>query len=176
MKYENADDVNTDVIWPGKYTYVQMPASEMKKHAMETFDLSFKDKVVGREILVAGKNFGCGSSREQASECLKYSGVKAVIAKSFARIFYRNSINIGLPVIESIQAVESIKDNDSVKVDLEAGMLWVGGESVRFPKYPGFVLEIVKDNGLINHIRKQNGLAPLDPLRPRENASLGVKE
>lgn len=157
LKYTvNADDINTDVIWPGEYTYIQIPKEEMHKYAMETHDQEFVAKVRqrGEAILVVGKNFGCGSSREQASECLKYSGIRAIVAKSFARIFYRNSINIGLPVIESSEAVDAIKDNSLVEIDIERGMLIVSGATIRIPKYPEFVLEIIKDGGLINHIRK----------------------
>ncbi len=159
LKYE-ADDVNTDVIWPGKYTYVQVPPEEMPRYAMETFDPGFAAKARERSVLVVGRNFGCGSSREQASECLKHSGIEVVIGRSFARIFYRNSINLGLPVIESDAAVDAIQSGDQVEVDLEAGEVRVGqGDSVRtlrVPRYPAFVLELIRDGGLIPHIRKQD--------------------
>lgn len=158
LKYE-ADDVNTDVIWPGKYTYVQMAPADMPQYAMETFDPEFRQKVSDRQLLVVGKNFGCGSSREQASECLKFSGIQAIVARSFARIFYRNSLNIGLPVIECPAAVDAIRDGDQVAIDLAEGTLELRreGESLRFPfaRYPEFVLKLIEDGGLIESIRKQ---------------------
>lgn len=153
LKYE-ADDVNTDVIWPGKYTYVQIPPEEMPQYAMETFDPEFPAKAQDHQVLVVGKNFGCGSSREQASECLKHSGIQAIIARSFARIFYRNSINLGLPVIESERAFEAIQSGDEVAVDLEGGAITVGAERIPFAPYPEFVLRLIADGGLIPHIRK----------------------
>lgn len=153
LKYEE-DDINTDLIWRGKYTYIQIPTEEMHKYAMESFDPSFRERAKERSILVVGKNMGCGSSREQASECLKYSGIKAVIAESFSRIFYRNSINIGLPVIESAELASAIKDGDVVEIDLEKGVAHVGDQTFEIPKYPKFVLDIINDDGLINHIRR----------------------
>jgi 3-isopropylmalate/(R)-2-methylmalate dehydratase small subunit len=154
LKYA-ADDVNTDVIWPGKYTYVQIPFEEMPQYAMETFDPEFPAKAREHDVLVVGKNFGCGSSREQASECLKASGMKAIVAVSFARIFYRNSINLGLPVIECPEAVAALETGAQVRIDLEAGRLEVGDQAFTFPAYPPFVLELIRDGGLIPHIRKQ---------------------
>lgn len=149
-----ADDVNTDVIWPGKYTYVQIPPEEMPQYAMETFDPEFPQKAKEHSVLVVGKNFGCGSSREQASECLLHSGIQAIVAASFARIFYRNSINLGLPVIECPQAVAAISTGDEVIVDLAKGCVRVGERDFEFPAYPAFVLDLIEDGGLINHIRK----------------------
>jgi 3-isopropylmalate/(R)-2-methylmalate dehydratase small subunit len=149
-----ADDVNTDGIWPGKYTYVQMDRAEMPKYAMENFEADFGAKVASRSILVVGKNFGCGSSREQASECLLASGVEAIVATSFARIFYRNSINLGLPVIECPEAVKAIEDGAQVEIDLERGELRVAEQRFAFPRYPAFVLELIQDGGLIAHIAK----------------------
>jgi len=159
LKYE-ADDVNTDVIWPGKYTYVQMAPADMPQYAMETFDPDFKTKVRDRQVLVVGKNFGCGSSREQASECLKFSGIQAIVARSFARIFYRNSLNIGLPVIECPAAVDALQDGDQAAIDLASGVLELRrpDEEPRrfeFARYPEFVLKLIEDGGLIESIRKQ---------------------
>ena len=134
---------------------LQLPPEEMPAHAMETFDPDFLVRVAEHRVLVVGRNFGCGSSREQASECLKYSGVLAVIARSFARIYYRNSINIGLPVIESTEAVDALATGDPVAIDLEAGTLRAGGREIAFPRYPDFVLELIRDGGLIAHIRRQ---------------------
>lgn len=153
LKYE-ADDVNTDVIWPGKYTYVQMEPADMAARAMETFDPDFPARARERSVLVVGKNFGCGSSREQASACLKHAGVAVVVARSFARIFYRNSINLALPVVECPAAVDAIADGDAVAVDLDGGAVTVGERTFPFAPYPEFVLQIVRDGGLIAHIRK----------------------
>jgi 3-isopropylmalate/(R)-2-methylmalate dehydratase small subunit len=149
-----ADDVNTDVIWPGKYTYVQIPPEEMPQYAMETFDPEFPQKAKDHSVLVVGKNFGCGSSREQASECLLHSGIKAIVACSFARIFYRNSINLGLPVIECPEAVAAISTGDGVHVELAKGVVRVGELEFAFAAYPPFVLDLIEDGGLIEHIRK----------------------
>lgn len=154
LKYD-ADDVNTDVIWPGKYTYVQIPPEEMHKYAMETFDPDFRAKTETRSVLVVGKNFGCGSSREQASDCLKHTGIAAVVARSFARIFYRNSINLGLPVIEAPAAVDAIEDGAEVTIDLAQGRLEVSGQLLEIPRYPPFVLELIEAGGLIPHIKAQ---------------------
>lgn len=154
LKYD-ADDVNTDVIWPGRYTYVRMSAEEMAARAMETFDPGFPAKARDRRILVVGRNFGCGSSREQASECLKHAGIRAVVAPSFARLFYRNSINLGLPVIESEAAVHAIRDGDLVHIDLREGRLTVRGRPVAFARYPDFLLQILMDGGLIEHLQRR---------------------
>ncbi|MGB6338204.1 MAG: 3-isopropylmalate dehydratase, partial [Candidatus Aminicenantaceae bacterium] len=110
--WKYGDDVNTDVIFPGKYTYAVMEPAEMASHALEDLDPDFAKSVQPGDVIVAGKNFGCGSSREQAATCLKYAGVQAVIAKSFARIFYRNAINQGLLVIQSVEAAESIQQGE----------------------------------------------------------------
>ena len=159
LSYGESDDVNTDVIWPGKYTYVQIPFEDMPRHAMETFDPEFQQKLGEGEarhrVLVVGKNFGCGSSREQASECLKASGVELIVAKSFARIFYRNSLNLGLAVLECPEAVEAARTGARVEADLAEGWLEVEGQRFSVAAYPPFVLELVRDGGLIPHIRKQ---------------------
>jgi len=159
LSYGESDDVNTDVIWPGKYTYVQIPFEEMPAHAMETFDPEFQQKLGEGEakhrVLVVGKNFGCGSSREQASECLKASGVELIVAKSFARIFYRNSLNLGLAVLECPAAVDAAETRSRVEADLAEGWLEVDGQRFDVAAYPPFVLELVRDGGLIPHIRKQ---------------------
>lgn len=160
LEYE-ADDVNTDVIWPGKYTYVQVPPEEMPRYAMETFDPRFQERLAGKSVLVVGRNFGCGSSREQASECLLRSGVRLIVARSFARIFYRNSLNLGLPVVELPAAVDALATGDRVRVDLGAGALSVlsAGQAERrfaFPPFPAFLLELLADGGLIENIRKRS--------------------
>jgi 3-isopropylmalate/(R)-2-methylmalate dehydratase small subunit len=158
LRYD-VDNIDTDVIWPGKYTYVQMGPEEMARHAMETFDPDFPRKVKGFTILAVGRNFGCGSSREQASECLKHSGIKAVVAKSFARIFYRNSINLGLPVIESPEAVETLATGDAIAIELTRGsvLFEASGREISVPQFPPYVMELIRHDGLINYIRSQSG-------------------
>jgi len=153
--FKYGDDVNTDVIFPGKYTYTVTEPSEMAKHALEDLDPQFKDKVRNGDVVVAGKNFGCGSSREQAASCLKYSGVHAIIAESFARIFYRNAINFGLPAIVCPEAARSLKDGDSVQVDLTQGKIRTESKVYDFVPFPEFVTEIMEDGGLLEHIRKE---------------------
>jgi 3-isopropylmalate/(R)-2-methylmalate dehydratase small subunit len=153
LKYDNADHVSTDQIWPGEYTYVQLQPEQMVDHAMKGFDPEFARKARRNSILVVGKNFGCGSSREQAAECIKYSGIEAVIAHSFARIFYRNAINIGLPVIESPEVVEAVRHSDNVVIDLRAGKVNVAGREFVFAPYPQFVLDLVEHGGLISMLK-----------------------
>jgi 3-isopropylmalate/(R)-2-methylmalate dehydratase small subunit len=155
LVYPDANDVNTDVIWPGKYTYVQIAYEDMPTHAMETFDPDFGSKIAGKSVLVVGRNFGCGSSREQASECLEASGVRLILARSFARIFYRNSINLGLAVVECPAGVDAATTGAKVAVDLAAGELVVDDQRFEIAPYPPFVLELIRDGGLISHIRKQ---------------------
>ncbi len=121
--WKYGDNVNTDVIFPGKYTYVLLEPEAMAGHALEDLDPDFAAKVQPGDIIVAGKNFGCGSSREQAATCLKYAGIQAVIAKSFARIFFRNAINLGLPVIVASEAVNNIKSGEEIELDAAAGII-----------------------------------------------------
>ena len=149
IKY--GDNINTDVIFPGRYLALT-ENEEIAEHAMEDLDPNFKDKVnCGKEIVVAGRNFGCGSSREQAALCLKESGVKAVIACSFARIFYRNAINIGLPAIEIDRY--RIDEGDELEIDLESSRIInsTKGESINFEQMPGFIMEILEAGGLLNY-------------------------
>lgn len=153
------DDVNTDVIFPGKYTYQPMEPAQMAEHAMEDLDPAFAVEVRKGDVIVAGSNFGCGSSREQAATCLKAAGLAAVIAKSFSRIFFRNAINSGLPVIELAKGIEKIEKGDTVGIDFAAGTITHGGEVHRFPALPPEVLAILEDGGLIPHVRKVLGKA-----------------
>ena len=152
--WKYGDDVNTDVIFPGKYTYQPMEPEEMAQHAMEDLDPEFARSVQPGDIIVGGKNFGCGSSREQAATCLKAAGVAAVIAPSFSRIFFRNAINSGLPVIELPQGTEKIETGDEVEIDFEAGIVRHNGAEHRFPALPPEVLAILGDGGLIPHVVK----------------------
>ena len=154
IKFGN--NIDTDVILPGKYLVIVDP-NELAKHALESLDTEFVQKAKGGVILVGGKNFGCGSSREQAPLALKYSGVKCVIAESFARIFFRNAINIGLPVIECMGISEAVQTGDELAVDFEAGKIenLSNGKKFQVNKLPPFILEILADGGLIENLRKK---------------------
>ncbi len=141
------DDIDTDVIIPGKYlrtTDMQVFAD----HAMEGVDPEFSVKVSKGDVVVGGNNFGCGSSREQAALALKYAGVSCVVAKSFGRIFFRNAINVGLPLME---ADIECKEGDIVEVDLNEGTVEVNGSVFKGNKLPDFLLEILTDGGLVAH-------------------------
>ncbi len=149
------DNVNTDVIIPSKYL-TSLDPEELAKHAMEGIDPSFPRKAKNGVIIVAGRNFGCGSSREQAPIALKYAGTKCILAESFARIFYRNAINIGLPVLEAPKIVENIKEGDMLTVFLEEGKILNEAENrvIKANRLPNFILEIIRDGGLIEHLIK----------------------
>jgi 3-isopropylmalate/(R)-2-methylmalate dehydratase small subunit len=156
------DNIDTDVILPGKYLVLTDP-KELAKHAMEGLDKEFSKKAEKGVIIVAGENFGCGSSREHAPIALKNAGVKAIIAKSFARIFYRNAINIGLPVLECKEAFEKIEENDEVLIDLSSGEIIDKTKNLtfKFIPLPSFLLEILNQGGLIKKLKnslKQNSL------------------
>jgi 3-isopropylmalate/(R)-2-methylmalate dehydratase small subunit len=150
------NNIDTDVILPGKYLILVDP-NELAKHALEGLDPAFPAKTKNGVILVGGKNFGCGSSREQAPLALKYSGVKCVIAESFARIFFRNAINIGLPVIECKGISSAVKTGDELAVDFEAGKIenLTNGKKFQVEKLPPFILEILSDGGLIENLQRK---------------------
>jgi 3-isopropylmalate/(R)-2-methylmalate dehydratase small subunit len=154
IKFGN--NIDTDVILPGKYLILVDP-KELAKHALESLDTTFPDKAKKGIIIIGGKNFGCGSSREQAPLALKYSGVKCVIAESFARIFFRNSINIGLPVIECKGISTAIETSDKLSVDFEAGTIenTSNGKKLQVDKLPLFILEILGDGGLIENLQRK---------------------
>jgi len=149
-------DVDTDAIIPARYLNQSDP-KELAKHVMEDERPAFKKEVRKGDILLADKNFGCGSSREHAPLALKAIGVSCVIAKSFARIFYRNGFNQGLLLLESQEAAETIKEGDRVRVDLAKGEILDLTQRKKFSAspIPGFMLELIKDGGLISHIRKK---------------------
>jgi 3-isopropylmalate/(R)-2-methylmalate dehydratase small subunit len=153
--WKYGDNINTDVIFPGKYTYQKMEPGEMAKHALEDLDPEFVNKVKEGDILVAGKNFGMGSSREQAAVAVKYAGIRVIIAKSFARIYFRNAINAGMPAIKSPEAVEAIENGDEVTVDMEKGEIITPRGTFTFPPYPETVMDILDNNGLINYIKSK---------------------
>jgi len=152
------DSVDTDVILPGKYL-VHTDPMELAKYAMRGLDPTFPQKVKGGALVVAGKNFGCGSSREQAPLALKYAGVNCVLAESFARIFYRNAINIGLPVLECPGISGRVEEGDELMVDLRAGEVrnQTKNLTLRATRLPEFILETLNDGGLIEHLRKKLG-------------------
>jgi 3-isopropylmalate/(R)-2-methylmalate dehydratase small subunit len=154
IKFGN--NIDTDVILPGKYLILVDPC-ELAKHALESLDTTFPDKAKKGVIVIGGKNFGCGSSREQAPLALKYSGVKCVIAESFARIFFRNAINIGLPVIECKGISTAVETCDELEVDFETGKIEniSNGKKFQVAKLPPFILEILADGGLIENLRKK---------------------
>jgi 3-isopropylmalate/(R)-2-methylmalate dehydratase small subunit len=153
--WKYGDSVNTDVIFPGKYTYSILDPDEMAKHALEDLDPEFAHKVKPGDIVVAGKNFGCGSSREQAATCLKHAGVQAVIAKSFARIFFRNAINQGLTVVQCSEAVDNIQGEEKISIDFAAGVIESQKGVFNFTPLPESVLQILDAGGLIPYIKKK---------------------
>ena len=150
------DHINTDEIIPARYLNTDDKA-ELAKHCLEDLDVEFTKKVKSGDVIVAGENFGCGSSREHAVWAIRGAGVQTVIAKSFARIFYRNAINNGFYIIESPEALEKINDGDELDIDYKKGAINVinKGVSYAFMPLPGFALEIIKAGGLLEHITKR---------------------
>jgi 3-isopropylmalate/(R)-2-methylmalate dehydratase small subunit len=148
------NDVNTDLIIPGKYLELVDP-EEMAEHAMEGIDPEFPKKIQKGDIVVGGTNFGCGSSREHAPLALKYAGISSVVAESFARIYYRNSINIGLPALECPGIVDAVEDGEVVEVDIPRGIVKnvSTGAELSFTPLPGFMVEILGEGGLVTYIR-----------------------
>lgn len=148
------DNVDTDVIIPARYLNTSVP-QELAKHCMEDIDTTFAGGVKTGDILVAGRNFGCGSSREHAPVAIKASGITCVIADSFARIFYRNAINIGLPLLELGEDVKGIGEGDKLEVDLAKGTVRDKTTDQVFtaPPLPGFIQDIARAGGLINYVR-----------------------
>jgi 3-isopropylmalate/(R)-2-methylmalate dehydratase small subunit len=153
--WKYGDDVNTDVIFPGKYTYTVSDPKEMPKYALEDLDPNFADEVQPGDVIVAGKNWGCGSSREQAVVCLSEAKVGAIIAESFARIYYRNCLNNALPAIVCPQAVAAVKDGESIEVDLEQGVIRCEAGVFSFPPLPAAVMDIFEAGGLIPYTRQR---------------------
>jgi 3-isopropylmalate/(R)-2-methylmalate dehydratase small subunit len=149
-------DVDTDVIIPARYLNVSEPA-ELAKHCMEDIDPEFVSRVRAGDIMVATTNFGCGSSREHAPLAIKASGISCIIAKSFARIFFRNAINIGLPLLECNDAADNIEAHDAVEVELSTGSIKNLNTGLTFTAkpYPDFMAELIAAGGLIEHTRKR---------------------
>jgi len=149
-------NVDTDAIIPARYLNVSEP-DELAKHCMEDIDADFVKKAKHGDIIIATTNFGCGSSREHAPLALKAAGVSCIIAKSFARIFFRNAINIGLPLLESDEAVDKTEDSDTLEVDLAKGRIKNIDKGAEFKAkpYPDFMAELIADGGLIEHTKKR---------------------
>ncbi|MHC4174057.1 MAG: 3-isopropylmalate dehydratase small subunit [Planctomycetota bacterium] len=150
------DHINTDEIIPARYLNTDDKA-ELAKHCLEDLDVEFTKKVKSGDVIVAGENFGCGSSREHAVWAIRGVGVQSVIAKSFARIFYRNAINNGFYIIESPDALEKINDGDELEIDYKAGLIKnkTAGIDIDFRPLPDFALEIIKAGGLINKLAQK---------------------
>ena len=152
--FKYGDNVDTDVIIPARYLNTSDPA-ELAKHCMEDIDAQFAGKVVEGDFIVADKNFGCGSSREHAPIAIKESGITCVIASTFARIFYRNAINIGLAILECPEASEKIAAGDEVAVDFDTGVITniTKNEEYKAQPFPEFIKEIIASNGLLNSLK-----------------------
>lgn len=149
------DDISTDLIIPGKYKFKTIDFNELALHVMEGADLEFASKVKRGDIIVAGENFGCGSSREQAPVVIKQAGVSAVVAKTFARIFYRNAFNVGLPAVECPEVVDVVRQGDVVEISLGEGWIRAGGRIYSFKPIPAFLMAILRDGGLVEHYKKR---------------------
>ena len=160
MKFEGkvikyGDNVDTDVIIPARYLNT-IDKKELASHCMEDLDKTFISRVQKGDIMVAGFNFGCGSSREHAPIAIKENGISLVIAKSFARIFYRNSINIGLPILECPEAVDAINEGDELEADLDNGIIYnkTSGKEYKTQPFPQFIQNIILGGGLVESVKK----------------------
>ena len=153
------NDINTDLIISGRYKFSITDMKELSKHIFEDLDIDFAAKVTpGESIIVAGENFGMGSSREQAPLAIKEAGIKAIVAKSFARIFYRNAFNIGFPLIEA--DTDKISEYERIEIDLEAGFIKneTNGSKIQTKPIPSVLKTLLADGGLVNHFKKNQGL------------------
>ena len=153
--FKYGDNVDTDVIIPARYLAIQ-DRKELASHCMEDIDAGFVKKGSAGDIMVAGRNFGCGSSREHAPIVIKEAGVSCVIAETFARIFFRNAINIGLPIIECSEASQGISEGDEVKIDFDSGEIsdLTTGKTYQGTPFPAFMQEIINAGGLVNYINR----------------------
>jgi 3-isopropylmalate/(R)-2-methylmalate dehydratase small subunit len=149
--HKYGDNIDTDVIIPARYLNTSDPA-ELKLHCMEDIDAGFIKKVQPGDIIVGGRNFGCGSSREHAPLAIKAAGISCVVAESFARIFYRNAINIGLPIIESAEAARAIQNSGTVEIDFDTGEIKFKDQVFTVPAFPQFIQDIIAAGGLMNRI------------------------
>ena len=154
--HKYGDNVDTDVIIPARYLNSSDP-KELAKKCMEDIDADVVNRVKTGDIIVANKNFGCGSSREHAPIAIKASGIACVVAETFARIFYRNAINIGLPIIECPSAAQAIKAGDEVEIDFDTGMIYdrTSGQEFKGQAFPEFMQKIIKAEGLMNYINQK---------------------
>ena len=159
------DNVNTDQLFPGKYTYTHSTQEEILPHLLEDLDPEFARSVQPGDVIVAGRNFGCGSSREQPVLGLKAAGVTAIVAESFARIFYRAAINQGLLLVECPEAVKAFGEGDEVEVNATEGIIRVGNKEFIFPKLPPEMMEIMASGGLLEYTRKK--LKSLNATKPQ---------
>jgi 3-isopropylmalate/(R)-2-methylmalate dehydratase small subunit len=156
--WKYGDGVNTDVIFPGKYTYTLKEPQEIAAHAMEDLDPKFATAARPGDVIVAGRNWGNGSSREQAVTALKYKGIAAIVAKSFARIYFRNGINQGLLMITCPAVVDAVQTGDTIEIDLANSVIRWNAREFSFPPLSPTALGIIDDGGLVQHIRKKLGL------------------
>jgi len=158
--FKYGDNVDTDAILPAQYM-ANFDAEFLAQHCMEDIDKAFASKVKKGDIIVAGENFGCGSSREHAPIAIKGSGISCVVAKSFARIFFRNAINIGLPIVECAEAVDAINSGDVVSVDTDNGTVVneTTGKSYAAQPFPDFLQNIIEEGGLLSSVSKQLGVS-----------------
>lgn len=153
------DDIDTDIILPGRYL-IYTDEERLRQHCMEGLDSEFPNKVDNGDFIVAGKNFGCGSSREHAPIAIKGCGIQAVIAESFARIFYRNSTNVGLTLIEAPGISQYVKEGDKIQIDMDTGVIIAGENRIEFKKLPPFMMGILEEGGLINYLKKNPNIEP----------------
>ncbi len=154
--HKYGDHINTDAIIPGRLLHIN-DAAELGKHCMEDLDSDFLNRVKPGDVMVAGINFGCGSSREHAPVAIKAAGISCVIARSFARIFFRNAINVGLPILECSEAVEGTENGDTIAVELSTGVVLnaTRGKTFQARTFPDFIVELVQAGGLLEYTRKK---------------------
>lgn len=153
--WKYGDNINTDVIFPGKYTYTVTEREEIARHALEDLDPTFAANVRPGDVIVGGRNFGCGSSREQAATCLVYNGVGAVVAVSFSRIFYRNALNNGLLAIVCPEAAAAIQPGEQVEIDTDRHVIRCAAGEFTFPPLSASVMGIVKAGGLVEYVKRK---------------------
>ncbi len=153
--WKYGDDINTDVIFPGKYTYTVSDPKEMAKYALEDLDPNFVKEVKVGDVVVGGENFGCGSSREQAPISIREAGGQAIVAKSFARIFFRNAINAGLLVITCAEAVDAVEMGDEIEIDRDNGIIRAKGKEYKYPALAPEVAEILDCGGLTEYTKQK---------------------
>ncbi len=162
--WKYGDGVNTDVIFPGKYTYTLKEPEEIAAHALEDLDPEFTKRAAAGDIIVAGRNWGNGSSREQAVTTLKFRGISAVVAKSFARIYFRNGINQGLLLVTCPEFVDAARSGDEIQIDVPQSSIFLNGREFPFPPLSDQVVEMLQAGGLVPYIRQRLGLTGSDAV------------